>query len=304
MSVSFSLFLFRKQLLSKEEDIKRRLSSHAIPHLPHSSTLSPLSHPPHDTSHFSHKSLQTPPTNTPSPSTNLSTQQSITSDQQWDVNNEIIDSLSESEDYLLSFACDDELLHKEREEGGGGIEMTSGLEQTSHIMSSVTSQLATQTAGIRREGETRNHVTKLTSAQLPTPDSVLNPSPCTSQGAPEVIEIVPSPPMGASTTVGTLSKPTKFAPFKPPFSATSHQCCDSVQPSQSSMPDNGAEFQGNYPHTQEMMKIFTQVCLPQGAISSVNENPGATDRGEMGRDSEPQGSLKVMKIVLIHCSFF
>lgn len=150
----------------------------------------------------------------------------------------------------MSFACDDELLHEDREEGG--MEVTSGLEQTNH------GQLVTQTAGIRREGgDARNGLPKLTSSvQLPTSDSVLNPSPCTSQVAPEVIEIVPSPPMDGSTTGATLSKPTKSAPFKPPFS---RQCCDSVQPSQSAMPDNGAEFQGTYPHTQEMMKIFTQV---------------------------------------------
>lgn len=156
------------------------------------------------------------------------------------------------------------------------MEITSGSEQTTQVMNSVTSQLVTQTAGIRREGgDNRNDVTKLTSSSQPsTSDSVLNPSPCSSQGAPDVIEIIPSPPMGASTTVGTLSKPSKSAPFKPPFS---RQCCDSVQPSQSAMPDNGAEFQGTYPHTQEMMKIFTQVCMPggnSGAISSVNENPG------------------------------
>lgn len=247
-------FLFRKQLLSKEEDIKRKLSSQSIPYLSSSSTLSPLSHPPLDTSHLC------PSTNSQS-STIVSTQQSVTSDRQWDVNDEIIDSLSESEDFLASFACNDDFLREEREEGGG-LKRNSGLELTTPVMSSVDPQLVTQTTGRMEGGDTWNDVTKMTSSvQLSTADSVFNASPCSSQGAPEVIEILPSPPMGASTTDGTVSKPSKPAPFKPPFSGTSRQHCDSVQPSQNAMPDNAAEFQGTYPHTQEMMKIFTKVRL-------------------------------------------
>ena len=85
-----------------------------------------------------------------------------------------------------------------------------------------------------------------------------------SRGA-EVIEIQSSPhvPVGGTTGGQTFRNPTP-APFKPPFcsassSSSSGSACASVRPSQGAMPDNAEEFPGPYPHTQEMMKIFTQV---------------------------------------------
>ena len=75
----------------------------------------------------------------------------------------------------------------------------------------------------------------------------------------EVIEIQPSPPLGGTQK----NNPPKTTPFKPPFSsAVSQPSCSSFRPSQGAMPDNASEFQGQYSHTQEMMKIFTQVWQP------------------------------------------
>ena len=78
--------------------------------------------------------------------------------------------------------------------------------------------------------------------------------------SPDVIEIEPSPPIEGTQ----ISKPPKSAPFRPPFSSTSSSLSrpQSVRPQSSdATSDNAAEFQGPYPHTQEMMKIFTQVHI-------------------------------------------
>ena len=88
--------------------------------------------------------------------------------------------------------------------------------------------------------------------------------------SPDVIEIEPSPPMEGTQISNPpkegarISNPPKSAPFRPPFSSTSSSLSrpQSVRPQSSdATSDNAAEFQGPYPHTQEMMKIFTQVHI-------------------------------------------
>ena len=209
----------RKQLLSREEDLRQKISSHTIVTSLSPSPLSssPLSHPPYHTNSLptaaSHPSpLVNPPKSPlPTPHISISSSQmtqsltSHTSDQTWEMNNDdIIDSLSEDEDeFLLPM---DQLLDS--------------------VM-----------AREKREGGERGGDSTLTAES-------------------EVIEIQPSPPLGNTQK----SNPPKAAPFKPPFSsAESRPSCSSFRPSQGAMPDNASEFQGQYPHTQEMMKIFTQV---------------------------------------------
>ena len=88
--------------------------------------------------------------------------------------------------------------------------------------------------------------------------------------SPDVIEIEPSPPNGGTQ----ISHQPKPAPFKPPFASSSSSSSSSTTPMQpasarqpsSDTSDNAVEFQGPYSHTQEMMKIFTQVVPPRNSL--------------------------------------
>lgn len=248
MSSKLALNFFRKQLLSREDDIKRKLSPHttAYVHRP-SSSPSPLSHPPQHTdslsTNYSPQSsiLTSTKSPLPTPDPDLTTQRMIeshTSDRTWEMNDEdIIDSLSDDNEFLPFTSGDkhfDPAMECEERERKGSAIADTNLGLSSHAVSRSGTCVATG---------------------VPSTDKTLSTiSPTFPSHSSEVIEIQPSPPQG-----GTISKPTKPAPFKPPFSSSSHPSCNSFRPSLGAMPDNADEFQGSYPHTQEMMKIFTQV---------------------------------------------
>ena len=240
--------LYRKQLLSREEDIKRRLS----PQNPPLPTPSPLSHPPHP--HIALSSLQMNPLSTQSPlpsSPHITTpqsHQSHTSDRTWEVTNDdiIADSLSEVEDdeeFLLPLG---QLLYSAEKGGEGGRGKGVVVPENEEV--------------IQIDPSPPMGGTQISSPSCKPP---FQPPRGTASNVriTDTVEIHPSPPAGGTRNFN----PPKPASFKPPFSSAVRPPCSSpsFRPSQGAMPDNATEFQGPYPHTQEMMKIFTLVLYIQ-----------------------------------------
>ena len=266
--------------MSREEEIKRKLLPVNTTYLTHfPSSHSPLSHPPQLTgspstlnSHPpSQSSLPTPHTLTTSQTTSpsLNTHQSHTSDPTWNINNDdIIDSLSEMEEDDEFLIPVERVLHSGAPESRGGEErITPANSEVIEILSSPSSEVSHNSPSLQPFPASSSH----------------GPMSHSASGSSDFIEINSS----QATRENQTSKPTPSKPtlFHPPFASTTpSQAPHSSslgKPSQGAMPDNAAEFQGPYTHTQEMMKIFTQVCethtdtlTPTHSDTHIHSPPG------------------------------